>query len=139
MRLLTVSNSLWLGRAVSNQVTYKDYLFLPSKLEAGSVVFANIESNWLIPSFGARVISVNNPVAFVSDLKARQQDSATFFDPKTSLQIRGELLKKYDAQYVLLNKKLDADWVKIKQQFSKAENESQPFETEKFLLIKLAP
>lgn len=139
MRLLTVSNSLWLGRTVSNQVTYKDYLFLPSKLDAGSVVFANIESNWLIPSFGARVIAVNNPVAFVSDLKARQQDLVTFFDPKTSLQIRDELLKKYDAQYILLNKKLDADWVKIKQQFSKVENESQHFETETFLLIKLAP
>ena len=136
-RLLTVSNSLWLGRTISNQVTYKDYLFLPSKLEAGSIVFANLESSWLIPSFGARVIAVDHPVAFVNDLQTRQQDIVTFFDSKTSLQIRTELLKKYGAQYLLLNKKLDADWVKIDQQFSNVKNESQRLETETFLLIKL--
>jgi hypothetical protein len=48
------------------------------------------------------------------------------------------LLKKYGAQYLLLNKKLDADWVKIDQQFSNVENESQRVETETFLLIKLS-
>jgi hypothetical protein len=137
-RLLTVSNSVWLGRTVSNQVTYKDYLFLPSKLKVGSIVFANLESSWLIPSFGARVIAVNHPVAFVNDLEARQQDIGTFFDPKTSLHVRTELLKKYGAQYLLLNKKLDTDWVKIDQQFSNVENESQRVETETFLLIKLS-
>ena len=137
-RLLTVSNSLWLGRTVSNQVAYKDYLFLPSKLKVGSIVFANLESSWLIPSFGARVIAVNHPVAFVNDLETRQQDIGTFFDSKTSLHVRTELLKKYGAQYLLLNKKLDADWVKIDQQFSNVENESQRVETETFLLIKLS-
>jgi hypothetical protein len=99
-------------------VTYKDYLFLPNKLKVGSIVFANLESSWLIPSFGARVIAVDHPVAFVNDLQTRQQDIVTFFDSKTSLPIRTELLKKYGAQYLLLNKKLDADWVKIDQQFS---------------------
>jgi len=137
-RLLTVANSLWLGRTVSNQVTYKDYLFLPSNIKVESIVFANLESSWIIPSFGARVIAVDHPVAFVNDLQTRQQDIVTFFDSKTSLPIRTELLKKYGAQYLLLNKKLDADWVKMDQQFSNVENESQRVETETFLLIKLS-
>ena len=136
-RLMTATNSLWLGRTVSNQITYKEYLFLRNHIDSGSVVFANIEASWLAPSFGAKVVAVDHTVAFITDLENRQQDVITFFRQQTELQERKALLKKYKAVYLLIDKKLDTDWVKIDQQFSGALDSSGKVETEKFLLIKL--
>jgi len=136
-RLLTVTNSLWLGRTVSNQVTYKEYIFLQSHVEPGSIVFANTEASWIAPSFGAKVVAVDHTVAFITDLEKRQLDVLTFFRPQTELQERKALLKKYRAEYLLLDKKLDNDWSKIDQQFSDVLDGSGKFETEKFLLLKL--
>ena len=136
-RLLTVANSFWLGRTVSNQVTYKDFLFLRKHVEPGNTIFANIEVSWLIPSFGAKVVAVDHTVAFINDLEQRQQDVATFFRQQTTQQDRKALLKKYRAEYLLLDKKLDVDWFNISQQFSELRDDAEKFETEKFLLIKL--
>jgi hypothetical protein len=82
-RLMTATNSLWLGRTVSNQITYKEYLFLRNHIDSGSVVFANIEASWLAPSFGAKVVAVDHTVAFITDLEKRQEDVMTFFRQQT--------------------------------------------------------
>jgi hypothetical protein len=122
---------------VSNQITYKEYLFIRNHINSGSVVFANIDASWLAPSFGAKVVAVDHTVAFITDLEKRQQDVLTFFRPQTELQERKALLKKYRAEYLLLDKDLDSDWSKIDQQFSDVLDGSGKFETEKFLLLKL--
>lgn len=136
-RLLTAANSVWLGRTISNQITYKEYLFLFDKVEAGAVVFGNIEVSWVIPSFGPKVVAVDHSLAFVDDFQQRQQDVFTFFRPNTSLILRQALLAKYNAQYLLLNKKLDRNWANIRQQFSSQQSNTGSIETDAFVLIAL--
>ena len=136
-RLLTAGNSVWLGRTISNQNTYKEYLFLSDKVEPGAIVFGNIEVSWLLPSFGPKVIAVDHSLAFVDDFHQRQQDVFTFFRPNTSLVLRQALLAKYNAQYLLLNKKLDSDWINIRQQFSSQQSNTGSVETGAFVLIAL--
>ena len=136
-RLLTAGNSLWLGRTVSSQIIYKDYLFLPSHIAPQAVVFADIETSWFIPSFGAKVVAADHPLAFVKDAEQRRQDVVTFFEPQTTTQERSVLLKKYQAKYLLLNKQLDAAWAQIYSQFSNTVPNGVLFENEKFVLIKL--
>ncbi len=135
--LLTAANSVWLGRTISNQIIYKEYLFLFDKVEAGAVVFGNIEASWLVPSFGPKVVAVDHSLAFVDDFQQRQQDVFSFFRPNTSLILRQALLAKYNAQFLLLNKKLDSDWINIRQQFSSQQSNTGSIETDAFVLIAL--
>lgn len=147
-RLLTVTNSLWLDRTVSNEIIYKDYRFLPNQIEQDAIVFADINTSWLLPSFGAKVIAAKHPVAFVETAQQRAQDVMIFFEPSTGIQTRTSLLKKYQAEYLLLNKGLVTNWAQIYAQFARfpdrnteesAQNSDQAviFENEKFALFKL--
>ncbi len=136
-RLLTAGNSVWLGRTVSNQIIYKDYLFLPSHISPQAVVFADIETSWFIPSFEAKIVAADHPLAFVKDAEQRREDVVKFFEQQTSLQERTALLQKYQAKYLLLNKQLNTTWAQIYSQFSNTTSSSVIFENEKFALIKL--
>jgi hypothetical protein len=136
-RLLTAANSLWLGRTVSSQIIYKDYLFLPNQIAPQAVVFADIETSWFIPSFGAKVVAADHPLAFVKDAEQRREDVIKFFEPQTTVQERTELLQKYQAKYLLLNKQLNPAWAQIYSQLSNTAPNSVVFENEKFALIKL--
>ena len=136
-RLLTAANSLWLGRTVSSQIIYKDYLFLPSQIAPQAVVFADIETSWFIPSFSAKVVAADHPLAFVKDAGQRREDVIKFFEPQTTVQERTGLLQKYQAKYLLLNKQLNPAWAQIYSQFSNTAPSSVVFENEKFALIKL--
>lgn len=136
-RLLTAGNSVWLGRTVSNQIIYKDYLFLPSHIAPQAVVFADIETSWFIPSFEAKVVAADHPLAFVKDAEQRREDVIKFFEQQTSVQERTALLQKYQAKYLLLNKQLNTSWAQIYSQFSNTTSSSVIFENEKFALIKL--
>ena len=136
-RLLTAGNSVWLGRTVSNQIIYKDYLFLPSHIAPQAVVFADIETSWFIPSFGAKVVAADHPLAFVKDAEQRREDVIKFFEQQTTAQERTALLQKYQAKYLLLNKQLNKFWAQIYSQFSTTTSSSVIFENEKFALIKL--
>ncbi len=136
-RLLTAGNSVWLSRTVSNQIIYKDYLFLPSHISPQSVVFADIETSWFIPSFEAKVVAADHPLAFVKDAEQRREDVIKFFEQQTTAQERTALLQKYQAKYLLLNKQLNTAWAQIYSQFSNATSNGVVFENEKFALIKL--
>ena len=136
-RLLTAANSVWLGRTVSNQIIYKDYLFLPSHIASQAVVFADIETSWFIPSFEAKIVAADHPLAFVKDAEQRREDVIKFFEQQTSVQERTALLQKYQAKYLLLNKQLNTSWAQIYSQFSNSTSKGLVFENEKFALIKL--
>lgn len=136
-RLLTVANSVRLGRTVSNQIIYKDYIFLSSKIKQDAIVFADIKTSWLIPTFGAKVVVADHALAFVDDAEQRRRDVEHFFQQQTSAHARALLLQKYQAQYLLLNKQRDAVWRQIYAEFSNAVPDGVLFENDKFALIKL--
>jgi hypothetical protein len=136
-RLLTAANSVRLGRPVFNQVSFQEYAFLPQQIQPQATVFANIEASWLLPSFGAKVIAADHPLAFIKDAEQRRQDCLHFFLNDTSLAEREQLLKKYGANYLLLDKKLDHDWHNIYKDFTSAAYGSLRFENDRFVLIAL--
>ncbi len=136
-RLLTAGNSVWLGRTVSNQIIYKDYLFLPRHISPQAVVFADIETSWFIPSFEAKIVAADHPLAFVKDAEQRREDVIKFFEQQTSIQERTALLQKYQAKYLLLNKQLNTSWAQIYSHFSNITPNAVLFENEKFVLIKI--
>lgn len=134
-RLLTAANSVRLERPIFNQVLYKDFVVLPSYIPTGSTVFANLEASWLLPSFGAKVIAAQHPLAFVRDATQRQQDLEIFFTEGTTATIRLEFLKKYDVDYLLIDKTLDRGWQTIALQISEATRTSALFEDSRFVLL----
>jgi hypothetical protein len=136
-RLLTAANSVRLGRPVFNQVSFQEYGFLPQQIQPKATVFANIEASWLLPSFGAKVIAADHPLAFIKDAEQRRQDCLRFFIKDTPLAERQQLLKKYGANYLLLDKKLDPGWHDIYKNFTSAANGSLRFENDRFALIAL--
>ena len=136
-RLLTAANSVRLGRPVFNQVSFKEYGFLQQNIRTDAIVFANMDVSWLLPSFGAKVIAADHPLAFIKDAEQRRQDCLYFFLNNTSLAEREQLLKKYGANYLLLDKKLDHDWHNIYKDFTSAANGSLRFENDRFVLIAL--
>jgi hypothetical protein len=138
-RLLTVANSIRLGRTISNQLSYKNYLFLPNIIEHGAIVFASIKPSWLLPTFGAKVIAADHPLAFVKDAEQRRQDITDFFEQNISAEQRSGLLQKYRARYLLLDKTADAAWKQIQVQFSQLPKNSVIFENENFLMIQFDP
>lgn len=137
-RLLTAANSMWLHRPVFNQVLYKDYSLLQNSIPAGSIIFANVDVSWLLPSFGGKVIVSDHPLAFVSDAGQRREDSKLFFSSNTSPSVRRDLLVKYRADYVLLDKKFDQNWEAISQSIQDTARGQKKFESDRFLLLGIS-
>jgi hypothetical protein len=136
-RLLTAANSIWLGRPVFNQISYKDYQSLSTHVPVGSLVFANLNASWILPSYGAKVVAALHPLAFIQDAEQRVQDTTIFFARDTPSSVRLSLLKKYNADYLLIDKTVDLDWNKRMFQSSELTHNATLFEDERFVLFKL--
>lgn len=136
-RLLTAANSVRLDRPIFNQVSYKEFSILRDSIPKGSTVFANLDVSWLLPSFDAKVVAADHPLAFIPDAEQRRQDILKFFSTNTSIGARLELLLKYNADYLLIDKKSDENWQQIFQPFRKDSNSNVTFEDNRFLLIAL--
>jgi hypothetical protein len=136
-RLLTAANSVRLERPIFNQVIYKDYVVLTNDIPTGSTVFANFEASWLLPTFGAKVIAAQHPLAFVRDADERQQDLELFFAECTTATKRLDLLKKYDADYLLIDKAADPSSKMIRLQLTELTQASVRFEDNRFVLFAL--
>ena len=117
-RLLTVINSLYLKRTILNQQTFGQYVFLERKIQPGDLVLANVRASWIIPSFGAKVITMALPHAFVADHINRIESVNTFYAENTSLERRKEIIQKYQPSYILFEKAKDKNWQNIVQELT---------------------
>ena len=135
-RLMTVSNSILLGRVVSNQITYRDLLFIPEHTSSGAVVFADAKTSWILPSFNVKIVVSDLPLAFVADDEQRRQDVQSFFEPNTGWPIRQSLVQKYRAKYLLLSKRINSDWAQILKQFVDIERAVVEYEDQSYILIR---
>jgi len=136
-RLLTIANSIRLGRAISNQTTYRDYVFLKEYLKQREIVLANSVNSYLIPSFGGRVIATYLPVAFLPDIEQRRLDIKAFFECSTTMDNRLSIIKKYNAQYLLLDKKSDICFEELKNDLLLSKQFEAVYEGDRFLLVKI--
>lgn len=136
-RSLTALNSLYLGRSVLNQHTFAQYSFLEKEIAEGSHVLANVNASWIIPSFGAKVITLSLPHSFVSDHEERYLDVSNFFKEDASEEERTIVLKKYRPNYVLVNKVDDKNWLAIIKDLITSEIGKVVYENEKVALYKI--
>jgi hypothetical protein len=84
-----------------------EYSFLKQHLRRGDVVISDLATSWGIPFISdAKIVALFHTNPLVSDSYHRIKDLETFFKPDTSPSSRQELIKKYSATHLLLNKRI---------------------------------
>lgn len=135
-RSMTVLNSLVSGRTVSNQHTYKNLTFLSEYIKNGSTVLSDIETSWLVPSFGGKVIAALHAQAFVNDDEMRRVDLIKFFASETSDATRQSIIETYMPNYFLINKFVIKKWEDILNQVNSFSKTSKVYENDQYLLLR---
>jgi hypothetical protein len=127
-----------LQRAFVHQApTYQSYLFLPRLTAQYDVVFSDIRSSWIVPTFGGKVVATGNPLPFVPDQDVRRSDVDRFFSREATLVQRQEIIQKYNANYLLLKKGGGRAAEGLQQPFLPGARVE--FESDGFVLISLKP
>lgn len=115
--------------------TYKSYLFLSRFICQYDVVLSDIQTSWIIPTFGGKVVAALHPLAFVPDQDVRRSDLDRFFNRKAVLSERQQIIQKYEANYLLLRKSEGVNWQDLQQSFMP--QGQVVFESDSFVLISL--
>ncbi len=112
---------------------YEQYAFLSRYTKQYDLILADLNTSWMVPSFGGKVIASEKPLPFVKDEKSRQNDINSFFNSKTPLPAKIAIVQKYDVNYLLLNKKED-NWESLENSFRKYG--SINFQNNNFILMR---
>jgi hypothetical protein len=135
-RSLTVINSLVSGRTVSNQHMYKNLTFLPQYIDKGSVVLSDLDTSWLVPSFGGKVIGALHVQAFLADDAQRRIDLIDFFSKDAPFARRQTIIEKYQPKYFLINKHANEDWRELHNEIDSFSKMTQVYENDQYLLFR---
>ncbi|NDY83480.1 hypothetical protein G3I67_09575 [Orrella sp. NBD-18] len=133
-RLLTITNSIVHGRQILNQQTFGYLNILINKINPDDLILANARTSWILPTFGAKIITLTLPHAFVKDHDQRFSDVEEFFNPKTEEKDRLLVIEKYRPKYILIDKCNDVEWINIANILNKSGNFDSVFEDEKIKL-----
>jgi hypothetical protein len=126
------------SRSLSDrQNTYDEYMFLSDLTRQYDVVLSDMNTSWIVPTFGGKVVATANPLAFVSDHETRKKDVELFFSDAALHSDRLEIIKRYEVDFLLLNKDQVATWRTIMHSFQPLG--SVVFSDDRFLLIQLHP
>ena len=136
-RSLTILNSFYQGRAILNQISFANYTFLEKEIAQGDIVLANVKASWIIPSFGAKAITLALPHAFVVNHEERIKDVSKFYSDKSTADERQAILKKYMPKYVLINKLEDNNWWLIAEELLSGKIGQLKYEDLNILLYKI--
>jgi hypothetical protein len=131
---LTKTLSLSLPKRLPN---YQPYLFLSKFTGQYDVVLADIQSSWIVPTYGGKVVAALHPLAFVPDQDTRRSDLERFFGGEASLAEGQQIIEKYGASYLLLTRSEYLRWGDSRQ--SLAPQEQVVFESDRFVLISMKP
>ena len=116
-RLLTIANSIYLGRPISSQIGYKHLMFLKDYVGHDEVVLADIASSWILPTIAGKATATTHPLAFVPEWWNRKMAVIEFFEPNTSSARRNEILRQFKPQYLLINKAVNTNWPALMNQY----------------------
>jgi len=114
--------------------TYKNYQFLSQFTGQYEVVLADIISSWMIPAFGGKIIAAEHAQAFIPDYDVRRSDVERFFNKGSTLSERQQVVQKYNATYLLLNKLMKQHLMQTTMPHGRI-----VFENDNFILIFLGP
>jgi len=136
-RLLTVFNSIYLGRPISSAITYRDLAFLAKYTDQYDLIFADVDSSWIIPSIAGKVVGTDHPLAFVPGWYVRKWDLMQFYTVEQDQAYRQMILDRYHPKFLLIKKALGAAAIKIAAEFSDREKYRLVYEDDKFVLLRL--
>ncbi|NOZ61825.1 MAG: hypothetical protein GXO74_09095 [Calditrichaeota bacterium] len=92
----------------SNFNIFRIYQKIDLFINTNDVVLAPLDESWLLPAIiGCKVVGVKHSNPFMPDYYDRLKDNETFFSDTASVEIRKQILKKYQAKYVLIPTKMD--------------------------------
>jgi hypothetical protein len=130
--LTTARDTIW------GQRTDAGYAFLGREVGQYDVMMADLTAGWVAASFGGKLVSVQHPLAFVSqaELQARRAAVKAFFDPATSQAERGRLLTRYQVSYVLAPRRSELDSSVVAEHLLR-ELGAVAHEDDRFLLVHL--
>lgn len=117
------------------QPGYESFLFLSNFTKQDEVILTDLETSWVTPTFGGKVIATLHPLVFVPDHEIRQADIHYFFNENSTGEQRQRIIEKYEVTYVLLKKEKTNQWQQITQSVSPPAQVI--YENEIFLLISL--
>ena len=80
-------------------------------LNSDAVVMAPALEGWSLPTIGGKIVAPLREEPLMKDVGERKQDVAEFFSLGTANERRYGLLRKYQARYVLYNKRRMHPWV----------------------------
>jgi hypothetical protein len=83
--------------------------FLEERVEPYDVVLSDLETCWYVPTFKGKVVAYPMQLPFVPDHAARQRDVTRFFELGTGPAERCDIIRRYDARHVLVDKSRFAD------------------------------
>jgi hypothetical protein len=78
--------------------------FLENYVSNKDVILSDIDTNPKISTYGARVIAVNNPQAFVTDQENRKKDLQVIYDIDGNIKDKLKIINSYNTKYILINR-----------------------------------
>jgi hypothetical protein len=102
-RVLTITNQLINHQNPFNKTTFGNLVFINQYVTSNDLVIADIETSWMAPSFGGKVIGALHPQAFVVDMPARNQAITAFFNSQLNKAQRLEILRQYQPKFLILD------------------------------------
>lgn len=82
---------------------YEKYAFLKNFVGHYNIVLSDDQSNWIIPSYSGKVISSEQPLYWVDDIKLRRNAVTSFFEKENPDSIRQSIIKTYNPDFILIN------------------------------------
>lgn len=136
-RVLTVFNSMYLGRPVASAITFGELSFLSRYTNQYDLIFADVDSSWIIPSVAGKVVGTDHPLAFVPDWYIRKWELMQFYSAEQNNAYRQSILAKYQPKFLLIKKALGEIATTITKEFSDQERYPRMYEDDKFVFIRL--
>jgi hypothetical protein len=79
------------------------YHFLSEYVGQYDVVLTDLNTGWLVPAFGGKILASPHPLYWIDDHEKRWRAVSRFFRAATPLRARRRIAKRYGATFVLLD------------------------------------
>ena len=94
----------WAHATRSGTPPHARYRALADYMDAEEVVLTGLGTGWALPTFAGRVIATQHPLYWVPDHDERRRALQRFFAPGSSREERLEVIRRYDARFVLVDR-----------------------------------
>ena len=83
---------------------YTDYDILGRHVKQYDVILSDINTSWMIPTFGGKIIASKHPAHWIDDHKSRRRDVKLFFSKRIEPSEKISIINRYQIDYIFVNK-----------------------------------